>query len=414
MKPTGWPKYMIEKRLKSGATAYYWNPPARDLANGFPLHREALGPDYGAAIERAKLLNEHLNAWRSGRGVVPNEQARRGYGTVAWLFEQYRRSRAFEKRVSKRSRYEYARALNRIEDIKTKTGRLVADLPVSSMTPAAVDKIYEKLQDGPRGKRVRQANLSIDIARSAWAVVYRLHSSVVPADNPWRGVLKDLKKKSKPAATREEAYALAYMLRDIGEPHLGAAALICFEWHLRPEQVVGGDICWSDWRPANRPDAVHIRHNKTGEEGWVLLEDENGEYLYPEIEKYLMALPRLGTPIVLTVGRRGPARPYSAEYAQRKVREARSSANLPSYVTLDACRHGGLTDLGDSGVTEFEGMAASMHRTPQALRTYVKHSETQRLNAARKRRRRVEANETSARVRIERQKKSQNGKKGDG
>jgi hypothetical protein len=83
---------------------------------------------------------------------------------------------------------------------------------------------------------------------------------------------------------------------------------------------------------------------------------------------------------------RGPARPYSNEYAQRRVREARELAGLGAHVTLDACRHGGLTELGDAGATEFEGMAASMHKTPQALRLYVKRSEQQRKVAARKRR----------------------------
>jgi hypothetical protein len=46
-------------------------------------------------------------------------------------------------------------------------GAVVADLPASSITPAAVDKIYAKLQTG---HRVRQANLSVDIARRAWDV----------------------------------------------------------------------------------------------------------------------------------------------------------------------------------------------------------------------------------------------------
>jgi hypothetical protein len=131
---------------------------------------------------------------------------------------------------------------------------------------------------------------------------------------------------------------------------------------------------------------------QTGEKGWIPLEDESGS-LYPEIDAYLRELPRLGLPIVLTAGRRGPARPYSAEYAQRKVREAREQAGLGAHVTLDACRHGGLTELGDAGATEFEGMAASMHKTPQALRLYVKRSETQRVSAARKRRVLIERRE---------------------
>ena len=83
-----------------------------------------------------RLLNRHLDAWRSGLEGTKVEIARRGYGTVAWLFDAYLKSPAFEKRVSKRSRYEYRRALARIEDMPTKTGGTVADLPVSSITTA--------------------------------------------------------------------------------------------------------------------------------------------------------------------------------------------------------------------------------------------------------------------------------------
>jgi hypothetical protein len=307
---------------------------------------------------------------------------------VAWLFDQYLKSGAFERRVSERSRYEYRRALKRIEDLKTKIGGTVGELPVASITPAAVDKIYSDLQKGKRGKRVRQANLSIDIARRAWKVVRRLQPSVVPAENPWAGVERDLTKKAKPAATRAEAYALAYALRDMGEPHLGAAALICFEWHQRPEHVLRGDITWADYRPPQRPDAVMIRHPKTGEKGWWPLQDEKGP-LFPELEAYLNDLKRVGVPVVLTSGRRGPPRPYYLEFAERRVREARAKAELLEHVTLDACRHGGMTEMGDSGVTETEGMAASMHKTPEALRLYIKRTEAQRMAAARKRRQHI-------------------------
>jgi hypothetical protein len=403
-----WPRYMIEKKLRSGSIAYYWNPTKRDIAGGFPLGRDRLGSDFGAAIARANMLNAHLDAWRQGRSSPRLEVAQPGYGTMAWLFDRYRRSKPFENKVAPRSRYEYLRALKRVEDIPTKTGGTVGDLPVSSITTVAVDKIYEKLQLGPRGKRVRQANLSIDIVRKAWKVVQRLHPAVVPAENPWRGVDRNTTKATKPAATRVEAYALANALKEIGEPHLGAAALICFEWHQRPEHVRAGDITWADWRPPERPDAVQIRHPKTGAKGWVPLQDGRGP-LFPEVEAYLAALPRLGLPIVLTAGRRGPARPYSAEYAQRKVREARRRAGLDDHVTLDACRHGGMTELGDAGATDSEAMASSMHRTVPVLHRYIKQTEQQRANAARKRRALIEANEPGAKVRIGRQTKSQNG-----
>src|SRR5512134_2403181 len=106
-------------------------------------------------------------------GAQSKASTARRFGTVAWLFERYRRSPAFEC-VSERSRPEYRRALARIEDVPTRTAGTIAELPVASITPAAVDKLYATLQIGPRGKRVRQANLSIDIARRAWDVVRRL------------------------------------------------------------------------------------------------------------------------------------------------------------------------------------------------------------------------------------------------
>jgi hypothetical protein len=275
-----WPRYMIEKRLRAGGIAYYWNPPVRDIRAGFPLTREALGSDFGRAVERTSFLNTHLLAWRQGRTSTPLEFARPGYGTVAWLFDRYLKSKeAFADRVrSEHARYEYRRACKRVEEIETKTGGRVAELPINAITPAAVDKIYTRLKQGPRGHRIRQANLSMGIAARAWDAVWRMMPSMVPppGQNPWRGAKLNTTKKTKPAATRAEAYALAGSLNAIGEPHLGAAALICFEWHQRPEHVRAGDITWADWRPPERPNAVQIRHPKTGAKGWIPLEDSEG------------------------------------------------------------------------------------------------------------------------------------------
>ena len=68
------------------------------------------------------------------------------------------------------------------------------------------------------------------------------------------------------------------------------------------------------------------------------------------------------------------------------MQKAHALARLPSHVTMDACRHGGMTELGDAEVTEQGIMSLSGHRTPDAARGYVKRTETQRLAAARKRR----------------------------
>lgn len=371
----------------------------RDFAAGCVMAREALGTDYGAAIARAGMLNAHLDDWRAGRGAVRSLDDHTKFGTVEWLFETYRQSAAFE-RVSERTRPVYEKAIERIVTLRTKIGGEVGELSVAAVSAAAVDKLYKLLLVGPRGKRPRQANISVAVARRAWAVVRRSHPKIVPLENPWKGVLKEAAGKVKPAATREEAYALAYKLREMGEPHLGAAALICFEWLQRPENVLAGKITWADYRPADRPGHVRVFHHKTGEVVWMPLEDGSGA-LYPELDAYLKDLPRLGVPIVLTAGERGPSRLYSSGYWHRRVREARVAAGLRGHVTLDSCRHGGMTELGDAELTEQGVMTLSGHKTPQAARLYVKRTEAQRLGAARKRRQWVDGNRKGTEVRME-------------
>src|SRR5207247_251703 len=137
---------------------------------------------------------------------------------------------------------------------------------------------------------------------------------------------------------------------------------------------------------------VRIIHHKTGELVWLPLIDQSG-LLFPELTAYLDSLERLGVPMVLMRSKRrgAPARPFLLRTARDRVRDAAKKAGLPDDLTLAACRHGGLTELGDAELTEQGVMALSGHRTPEAARLYVKRTETQRAAGARKRRAWVEA-----------------------
>ena len=384
VKPADWPRYMIAKRLGDGTVAYYWNARNADKAAGFSLHREALGSDYGSAILRARHLNDHLDAWREGRNSTKSLDAGTRYGSVDWWLETYMRSPAFEK-LKERTKPSYRYQLKALADLETRTGERVGILPAKSLTPAAIDKLYELLRGGKDGKKLRHANHTIDIAKKAWAVVQRTHPQQFRDANPFIGLTRFRTKTTIKHATRLEAYALSDAIRARGHPHLAAVPLICFEWLQRPENVLAGHLRWSDYRPPERSDCVRIVHHKTGEIVWHPLEFAD-EQFYPELERYLAELPREALPIVVSPGARGPARPYSFSYAKRIVREARRAADLPEHVTMTACRHGGMTELGDAELTEQGVMSLSGHRTPDAARGYVKKTETQRLTAARKRR----------------------------
>ena len=375
---------MIAKRLKSGQAAYYWNAKKSDIKSGFSLHREALGVDYASAKLRADQLNAHLDAWRVGKGADRSLETSNRFGTVDWWVEIYCRSPAFEK-LKERTKPSYRYQLSLLTELPTRRGDRLGTLPARSITPAAVDKIYEALRGGKEGKKLRRANHTIDIAKKAWTIVQRTHPQQFVPTNPFVGLTKFRSTSTIEHATRTEAFALSDAIRAYGHPHLAIVPLVCFEWLQRPENVLAGHLRWTDYRPSERPGQVRIVHHKTGAVVWHPLE-ATGDRFYPELELRLKELDRLGISIVVTPGSKGVARPYSFSYAKRIVREARRAAGLPEHVTMTACRHGGMTELGDAELSEQGVMSLSGHRTPDAARGYIKKTDAQRLAATRKRR----------------------------
>src|SRR3974377_2522875 len=84
-KALGWPRYMVARRRRSGATAYYWTIPGWAKRNGCTLEIEALGTDYAAAKSRCdELLNPQFDAWRKREEIaLPSDPA--VPGTFDWM-----------------------------------------------------------------------------------------------------------------------------------------------------------------------------------------------------------------------------------------------------------------------------------------------------------------------------------------
>ncbi len=374
---------MVTRQLRAGLT-YYWAAPARDVKAGYDISSRNLGLDYAIAYTRANDLNERLARWRRGElepEVVVDETIP---GTIGWMFGRYYESDAFT-RLKPRTQQAYRRVVKRTLKKKSKEGRELGEYRLQAVSPLAADRIYQRLLEGPNGTAVRVANFSISVIKRAWRVVGRQYRRHFPALNPWDDLEQRHKYKAKRAASRAEAYALAHALSEIGYPSLGLVALVCYEWHQRPENILSGSLKWSDWRPQDRPNHVRLEHAKTGEEVWLPLVI-GGKDMFPEIEAYIKTVPRLGEAMVMTMGERRGPHLFSFDYANRRMREAREKAELAGYVTFDACRHGGMTELGDADVTEQGIMALSGHKTPDAARRYIKWTEHQRIVSLKKRR----------------------------
>jgi len=188
--------------------------------------------------------------------------------------------------------------------------------------------------------------------------------------------------------TREQVYNFAWGCIDHGRPEPAAAAVICFEWLQRPENVLAGYLRWTDYRSKEFPGAIKIEHHKTGAVVWHPLEDkgENGETkFYEEAEAVLARLPRRGVPMILRQLRDGGTKPFSFSGMQKIVHTMRDKLGLPSYFTLDACRHGGMTELEEAELTDGQGRALSAHKSQQVYEGYAKRTMERALSATRKR-----------------------------
>jgi hypothetical protein len=393
------PRFVRIKTLASGAVGFYWDLTGYYRGLGCSIPGEPLATDYVTACGedgnggRAGALNALFDEWRRGRSGEPVEGLVR-FGTVDWLFREYKQTKAYLEKVSQRSRRDYERTMLLVTDFITKKGDRVGDRKIKAITPVSADKIYERIITGPRGLRPRQGEKVVGLCARAWSVVHRLYPDVFNQDvpNPWRGVTKNRRTKAvKPAATREQVYAFAKAAIEIGYPEAAAAAVICFEWLQRPENVLAGYIRWTDYRGREAPTAIRIFHHKTGAVVLHPLQDGDGTLFYGDAEGVLAKVPRRGIPMILhetrdktEVGRARPTKLYSASGMAKLVRRLRSEADLPTTFTLDACRHGGMTELEEAELTDGQGRALSAHKS-RAYEGYAKRTMERALAATRKR-----------------------------
>ena len=220
--------------------------------------------------------------------------------------------------------------------------------------------------------------------RAAWNVVAGLHPMHVPAINPFMRL--DVERPTRGGgvkpATRDQLEAFIAAADALGLPSVGTAALIGFELVLREPDIIGR-LAWSDWRPNGTP-AVVIRHGKTSEEYEQPIASRDGEPLFPELEARISATPRTG-PLIIMQDRSGPNGEFKThtEHGLRHLaRRIRKHAGLPNAVSFASFRKGGMTEMGEAGLTDQQIIGLSGHKTRQMVSVYSKATEPLRIGAA--------------------------------
>jgi integrase len=149
-------RYLTERPGPRGPR-YFWQPSTALRARGWQLTR--LPDDFAAAVAAAEQLNARVDAWRAGTGEGPNGEPpgqaagkaaaqrapRAAPGSVDALIAAYKASRFWLALAPKTQRV-YAWCLEKIS-------AWAGDAPASAITPALVEKFYQRLQVSGEGER---------------------------------------------------------------------------------------------------------------------------------------------------------------------------------------------------------------------------------------------------------------------
>jgi hypothetical protein len=119
---------------------------------------------------------------------------------------------------------------------------------------------------------------------------------------------------------------------------------------------------------------------------------------YEDAESILANLGRRGLPMILREVDPGVSKPYSFSGMQKIVQRMGKEIGLPVEFTLDARRHGGMTELEEAELTEGQGRALSAHRTRESYAGYAKRTAPRMLSATRKRHAHWLANQSATTV----------------
>jgi hypothetical protein len=387
-KPLGWPDLMTEKRLSTGAVAYYWSPPTRARRAGCPALPEALGADYGAAKRRCdEVLNPHYRSWLTNGESAP-EHGKAAHGTFDWMVAVYKASPKYTKRPAE-TRSSYDRMLRLVSSHQLKDGRKFGALSLASITPGAADKLYEKILINPKGgERKRTAVLAMTVCKPAWNVARRSEPKAIPGDNPFQKMGLEYKAKTTRLFDHDALVKFVAAADEAAERSIGTAAMIAFFWLQREADIIGR-LGWMHYRPSSAPGTVKIFHHKTGEEVDLPLYDIDGSALWPELMARLDATERHGTLIITRDNEdrfRKVRLPWKKRHFLRRVAEIRMAAGIDPEIKFMGLRHGGTTEGADANLSDAQMRALSGHLTNAALLRYAQASVKQRQTGARLRR----------------------------
>src|SRR5262249_8364323 len=220
-------------------------------------------------------------------------------GTLDCVFSEYRSDRRFTE-LYDRTRRNHELGFRLVGGFLLSDGRRLGQVRLASVTSDVIDTLYDRLlvtkkTDAAGNVIERERRTTVNHAmkscRRAWNVAARRNPGKVPLGNPFAQMGLKSSDRETPTASYAELKAFRAKAIEMGLSSLATAALIGWEWLQRVRDIFTTfDV--AHYRPKERPHAVRVLHEKTGEESWIPLFDDAGVPLYPELMVELDALKR--------------------------------------------------------------------------------------------------------------------------
>ena len=373
------PRYVERKSLKGGGWGYFFHVPSWAKKAGCPVQNAPLGNDYQAAVSRAEtVFLAAFDEWRTG-GPELESPAVATFGTLDWMFAEYRCDRRYTK-LDPKSKRNHEVGFKLVGGYILKDGSRLGIKRLNSIDTALIDELYEKLlilklvdADGNAVERERRTtvNHAMKSCRRAWNIAARRNPGKLPSVNPFAKMGLRSSDRETPTATFEELIAFRAKAKEMALHSLATASLIAWEW-LQRETDIFATFDVSHYRPKEHPHMVRVIDEKTKSESWIPLFDENGLALYPELMVELDGIKRErigGLMLRRDWGDCGPwptwPRPDEPDFTHmgRKVKEVIRAADLRDELSFASFRHGGFTETGDAELTDREILAQGRKTT---------------------------------------------------
>jgi hypothetical protein len=397
--------------LADGSVANYFELPHWARVDDCPVASQRLSDNFSEACLYSKNhIVPKLLAWKRGQDLLPAPDVNVP-GSLGWIADKFKASRKFKRKIRADTRRQYEYGLDILLKIERRSGIPMKHVQARELTSEVVEELIKIVEIQAEGTvshskdaepatdaegRGNQAFYMIASWRRAFNVVRPGNERLIPR-NPFEKLEYERIDKKPASATFSATERMVVGSDELGLSSIGTALWLAFEVSQRVTHIIR---CFTVecYRPPDRPNEMLVVDEKTNQEAWFLLFDENGDDLYEGLRERLDKLKgerRTGLMFIRDhFLQEGIIKTWCSptgnlnKFRKHYHKILRHVGNeVPADLQPRSFRKGGINETADSGAT-FAELHAQTGQSAQTTLIYLNRSQTNIVEAKKKRNRR--------------------------